>query len=208
VLQGRFYRDRAEDEHHRYISVTDAELAKLPKNAKYDCYILGRETFELDANYLVARRLYRFLPTDENTYIHGGLTPEETLVPLAVYLPITVSPRPLVLRLIEPPKIYVGTKLDLSIEITNLNNYACEQVVVELADPNVEAQPFHLGTLPKLQRLQANVAARCLRTADASARKLHARVSYTFLGQRWVDEVEMPVEIVEPAKPKFDLDNL
>ncbi|MBC8254081.1 MAG: PglZ domain-containing protein [Ardenticatenia bacterium] len=208
VIQGKFYRERAEDEHHRYISVKDEELSRLPKNVQYDCYVLDRQAFELDANYLVARRLYRFLPTDENTYIHGGLTPEETLVPLAVYLPITVSPRPLVLSLVGAPRIYVGTKLDLSIEITNLNNYSCEQVVVEVADPNFEAQPVHLEMLPQLKRLQVRAPARCHRTADASARKLHVRVSYKFLGQRWVDEIDMPVEIVEPAQVKFDLDNL
>jgi hypothetical protein len=208
VIQGKFYRDRAEDEHHRYISVKDEELAKLPANAKYDCYILEREAFELDATYLVARRLYRFLPTDENTYIHGGLTPEETLVPLAVYLPITVSPRPLALSLVGPSRIYVGTKLDLSIEITNLNNYSCEQVTVELVDPNIETQPFHLGSLPQLRRQTVSLPARCPRTADASARTLHARISYKFLGQLWVDDIDMPAEFVEPAKPKFDLDHL
>lgn len=208
VIQGKFYRERAEDEHHRYISVSDEELARLPENAKYDCYVFNRQAFQLDANYLVARRLYRFLPTDENTYIHGGLTPEETLVPLAVYLPITASPRPLALWLVGIPKIYVGTKLDLSIEITNLNSDSCEQVVIELVDPNVEAQPVHLQILPRLSRLQVSTPARCRRDADASARKLHARVSYQYLGQRWVDDVDMPAEIVEPAKPKFDLDRL
>ena len=208
VIEGKFYRERAEDEHHRYISVSDEELNRLPENAKYDCYIFDRQAFQLDANYLVARRLYRFLPTDENTYIHGGLTPEETLVPLAVYLPVTVSPRPLALCLVGMPKIYVGTKLGLSIEITNLNRDPCEQVVVEVVDPNITAQRVHIETLPRLSRLQVTTPARCHRDADASARKLHARVSYRYLGQQWVDDVDMPAEIVEPAKPKFDLDQL
>jgi hypothetical protein len=50
--------------------------------------------------------------------------------------------------------------------------------------------------------------ARCHRTADPSSRRLHARVSYMFLGQRQMDEIDVPVEVVEPAKAKFDLDNL
>jgi hypothetical protein len=208
VIQGKFYRERAEDEHHRYISVSDEELDRLPENAKYDCYILERQAFQLDANYLVARRLYRFLPTDENTYIHGGLTPEETLGPLAVYLPVTVSPRQLELCLVGIPKIYVGTKLDLTMEITNLNSDPCEQVVIEVIDPNIEAQRVNIETLARLSRLQVTTPARCHRDADASARKLHARLSYRYLGQQWVDDVDMTGEIVEPAKPKFDLDQL
>jgi len=208
VIQGKFYREHAEDEHHRYISLTDKSLSQLPENAKYDCYILGRETFELDASYLVARRLYRFLPTDENSYIHGGLTPEETLVPLAVYHPIMVSPKPLALTLVGASRIYVGTKFELAIEITNFNNYPCEQVTLEVTDPKIEAQPARLEALTQLKRLPISLSARCNLTAEVTSNKLHVRVSYKFLDQPYVDEVDLPVEIIEPAKPKFDLDNL
>jgi len=208
VLQDKFYNEHAVDEHHRYLSVEDRELAKLSANVGYDCYVLKRQDFELGANYLVARRFYRFRETDENAYIHGGLTPEETLTPLAIYRPITLSPKPLRLSLSGTPKIYVGTKFELSIEITNLNTYPCEQVVIETADPNIQADTVHLGVLPQLKREQIMVTAQCRRTADAAAKKLHARVSYRFLGQPWDDEIDMPIQIVDPAQKKFDLDNL
>ena len=208
VIQGKFYRDRAQDEHHRYLSVTDEELHKLPTNARFDCYIFERQTFELGANYLVARRLYRFLPTNENTYIHGGLTPEETLVPLAVFLPITVSPKPLTLNLVGASRIYLGTKFDLELEVTNLNDYACEQVKIEIIDPNLDAEPAHLEQLMPLMRQSVKMPARCHRAADATAKGLRARVSYRFLGQIWSHEITIPAEIIDPAKPGFDLDNL
>lgn len=208
VIQGDFYRKRASDEHHRYIAVSDEELAKLPENSKYDCYLLDRQVYELDTNYLVARRLYRFLPTDENVYVHGGLTPEETLVPVAVYNPVTVSPKPLVVRLIEGGKLYIGTRVDLTFEITNLNTHACDQVLIEVPDPNIEAEKGTIETIPQLKRVTIILPARCPRMADPSAKKLHVRVAYRFLGQPWENHVELPIEIVEPVRARFDLDDL
>lgn len=208
VLQGKFYKERALDEHHRYISVSDDELAKLPSNTQYDSYLFNREVYELEDNYLVARRLYRFLPTDESVYIHGGLTPEETLVPVAVYHPVTVTPKPLSITLIDGGKLYIGTKVDLTLEITNLNAYPCEAVEIKFPDPNIEAQAQAIGDIAKLQRMILNLTARCPRTADPAAKKLHIQVAYRFLGQPWEHAVEVPIEIVEPARAKFDLDNL
>ena len=208
VLQGKFYRDRSTDEHHRYLALEDGELAKLSENVKYDCYLLRRQDLELGTNYLVARRFYRFRDTNENAYIHGGLTPEETLTPLAIYRPVTVSPKPIKLSVVGALKVYVGTKFDLPLEVTNRNSYSFDEVSIEIVDPNISGDPFNLAVLPQLKREPIKTTAQCRRTADSSATKLHVRVSYRFMGQPHVDETDLPIEIVDPARLKFDLDNL
>lgn len=208
VIKGDYYRVRADDEHHRYISISDEEIKKLPENCKYDCYLLKREVMDLDTNYLVARRLYRFLPTNENAYIHGGLTPEETLIPCAIYRPVIVSPKLLSINITGSNKIYVGTKFDLLLEVTNLNNYSCEDADLEILDAGLETMKIKLGNLGKLIRFPVSVPSRCARNTDTGLRKLHIRLTFEFLGQPCVNDIWVPVEIYEPAKPKFDLDNL
>ena len=208
VIRGDYYKKRALDEHHRYIAVSDEEFAKFQKSHQYDCYLFSRQSYELGTNYLVARRLYRFLPTDEDTYIHGGLTPEETLVPVAVYNPITVSPKPLDMRLLEGARLYIGTRVDLTFEITNVNNHSCDQVRITIPDPNVEAEQRTIERIPQLKRVTVTLPARCPRAADPSAKRLHVRVAYHFLGQPWENHIELPIEIVEPVRAKFDLDDL
>jgi hypothetical protein len=163
--------------------------------------------FELQANYLVARKLYHFLPLDENVYVHGGLTPEETLIPVAIYKPVTVSANPLEINLISSPKIYVGTKVDLKFEVTNLNNYPCENVSIEIVDQNFDADVVHLDTLPKLHREQVSTGGRCLRTADRSAKAITVRISFDFLGQPAEQITNIPIELIDPAKAKFDFEN-
>lgn len=208
VIQGDFYRKRAIDEHHRYIAMNDTEIQKLPENYKYDCYLLNKEVMELDTNYLIARRLYRFLPTDESAYIHGGFTPEETLIPAAIFQPVIISPKALVLTNIGSNKIYVGTKFDFSFDLTNLNNYPCENCVMEIFDPNFETKKVEFNTLGKLMRLSVSVPSRCVRNAETGQRKVQIKITFEFLGQLSANEFSIPFEIIEPAKPKFDLDNL
>lgn len=203
-----FYRKRALDEHHRYLAISDHEFGNLPSHSKFDCYSFDHNQYELGKNYLVARRLYRFLPTDDHAYIHGGLTPEETLVPLAVFQRLTVTPRPLSVATVGKNQIVVGGKSEFMIEVTNLNSYPCEEMIVELADPNISAEPITLNTLTQLNRIQVDFTARCRRNADPSVRKIQARLAYRFLGQPYVQKVEFPIDIVEPATTKFDLDDL
>jgi len=123
VIQKKYYQKRTDDRHHRYIAISDEELENLPENIKYDCYIIKRDAYDLSSNYLIARRLYRFLSTDNHTYIHGGVTPEETIIPLAIFQPATITPKPLELLLLGTNTIFAGTKVDLKLEITNINNF-------------------------------------------------------------------------------------
>lgn len=206
VIDGAFYRARAQDEHHRYISYSDVETRKLPSNAPFDCYSFKKQTYDLGSNYLAARRLYRFLPTNEHAYVHGGLTPEETLVPLAIYAQATITPKPIGVKLADNTKIRVGTKLDLILEITNTNNYSCEELVIDFIDPNIEAERVVVRSLAPLARERLVIPARCPRTADASSKKLKIALNFNFLGRAWDKDIDIQAVFDEIAKTKFDLD--
>jgi len=208
VIKGDYYKKKALDEHHRYIEISDTEASQIKENPNYDCYLLDRQLLELQSNYLIARRLYHFRPIDENVYVHGGLTPEETIVPIAIYKPATIVANPLEISLIGNTAIYIGTKVDLNFEVTNLNNYACEQIIIEVIDPNFDAEVVPLETLDQLRRAKILIPARCLRSADRSSKNLAIRASFRFLGQPYEHMVIIPIEIIDPARTKFDLDNI
>jgi len=93
-IDRRFYAGRVEDRHHRYVTISDKELAALPDNVRFECYVFERKRFDLPTNYLAARSTYRFAEAGEGIYVHGGLSPEETIVPLTVFTPAAVTPSP------------------------------------------------------------------------------------------------------------------
>lgn len=208
VIDKKYYKERTEDEHHRYIKISDDELSSLPAHTQYECYAFKKGVFDLEENYLVARRLYRFLPTNESVYVHGGLTPEETLVPVAVFEPITTSPKPLAVQILSGNKIYTGTRVELRLEITNYNHYPCESLAINIDDPSLEIEEVQIEEIPKLDRVEVTISGRCSNTADTSLDQLPVEITYQFLGQPCSNLSSIPVTIEAPARPKFDLDDL
>jgi len=208
VIQKAYYKERAKDEHHRYISITEDELEKLPDNIQFDCYLINKDNYDLANHYLVARKLYRFLPTSDHTYIHGGITPEEVLVPFAIFRPATFVPKKFELRITKPRKIFIGTKFELDLEITNKNNQLCENVEFQLNAQDIEAEAIHINQLNPLTRINVSTSARCLMSARPQSGKLNFKITFRIQGQEFEHTSEPQVEISEPAKTKFDLDNL
>ncbi len=206
LIDPQFFAGRVQDKHHRYVTISDRELQQLPRNIQYQCYVFARERFGLPQNYLVAKAHYRFLPTTRSTYIHGGLTPEETLVPVAVFTPITVAPKPLFGRLLRN-EFYYGRKTELSLELVNANNYACEQVQVAVLNPNVDALGAELATLAPLSQGVVNLTGR-FKAAQGEITALHLRVTYDFLGHRQHQELTCAVVMKKVMEHAFDLDDL
>jgi len=208
VLDNGFYKKHAVDEHHRYLVISDEEAVKLSQQVEYDCYLFKRTQFPVPQNYLVARRLYRFLPTNDSAYIHGGLTPEETIVPIAIYHPFMIAPRPLLVTIIEPNKIIIGTRLDLTLEITNHNSYPIEHLTLEILSANLEASPVIIDEIQKLQRNAVHIKVRCPSSADETEDRLQMRLTFKFNEQEHEQIVETPVKYGALMKTRFNLDDL
>ncbi len=208
VLKDVFYKKNAIDEHHRYMVISDEDATKLSKQVEYDCYLFKRTQYHLPQNYLVPRRLYRFLPTNDSAYIHGGLTPEETIIPLAVYLPFMTTPHPLVVNIVSPSKIIAGTRFDLVLEITNRNGYPVDQLLVEVVSPNLDVAPIMIEEISQLQRQELSIKTRCISSADLSESELSIRLNFKFNNQGHEQVAVIPVKYDSLVKSKSNLDDL
>lgn len=206
LIDAAFFAKRVLDKHHRYVRISDSELKNLPDNVEYQCYTFERGRFGLEENYLAARRHYRFLSTTENTYIHGGLTPEETMVPVAVFTPLTVSPKPLVVRLLDK-EFYYGRRSEIQIEVVNTNAYPCEALRLEIQNPNVDVPGVELDSLAPMSQEVVTLEGR-FRRSQGEIEALRIRVTYSFLEQPQQQDVEVPVEMRSIMKQAFDLDEL
>ena len=205
-IDRKFYASRVTDKHHRYVTIDDTELAALPDNVRFECYVFERERFGLPTNYLAARSTYRFADPGEGIYVHGGLSPEETIVPLTVFIPVTVTPKPLTIRLLADEFRY-GVKSLIRLELVNPNQYACQQVRVEVLNPNVEAAPVIVGDLDALGQTEVQIEARIRRTIEEMA-ALQVRVGYEFLGRSHSQAQELPITMKRIMTTTFDLDDL
>jgi hypothetical protein len=205
-IDRRFYASRVTDRHRRYVTIDDRELAALPDNIRFECYVFERKRFGLPINYLAARSTYRFADPGEGVYVHGGLSPEETIVPLTVFTPVVVAPKPLIIRLLADEFRY-GVKSLIRLELVNPNDYACQEVRATLLTSGVEAVPAAVGDLGALSQTEVQIEARIRRRAG-DLTSVQAQVEYQFLGRPRSQSVELPVKMRRIMTTTFDLDEL
>lgn len=203
IIDKAFYTDRVTDKHHRYVSVSDAEMAALPENARYQCYFIEKERFQLDANHLAARGYYRFVKTDENYYVHGGLTPEETIVPYAVFERVTLELKRPTIRLLTDEFRY-GVKTHARLEIVNPNEQALLNVDVSIQAPNVEANSVSLAEVPGLEARTVTIADVRIRRGAAEVDQLTVVVAYEFAGRAYRETHEFGITMKSLMETTFD----
>jgi hypothetical protein len=137
VLDKRFFSTLAQSSHHRFIALSDEDFRHLPQVVQTQCYLIDRERFKTRKNYLAARQYYRFTNTNEHFYVHGGLTPEEVVVPFARFLYSSTPPQVPSLRLLTQ-HIRYAVQSSVQLEIGNPNPAPLEALSFRLLDTDAE----------------------------------------------------------------------
>ena len=206
IIDQPFYTERLANPHHRYIGLSDEEMERLPDNVDFECYRLPRGGFDLNENYLVARGYGRFKRTDEATYVHGGLTPEETIVPLCVFQPVVEKAKDLSVRLLDDEFRY-GAKGTVQLELVNVNPYPCRDLHLDILDENVDYEPVDRDELPSHRDVKVSIPVRIWRR-DEAVNDLRLGISYQLLGERRRQVEVLPITMRSMMESGFDLEEL
>jgi hypothetical protein len=121
----------AEAQKHSPRAATVDDIAHLAPQERAHWYVLDRDQFQLERHYL-APRGYAYLKPRPSGWTHGGLTPEELIVPLlhlAPELPQVVSP-----QITFEGSLYPNQASELSVMLVNTNRFALEQLRVTIDD--------------------------------------------------------------------------
>ncbi len=122
---------QAEAQKHSPRAATVDDLTHLVPEERARWYVLDRDQFQLERHYL-APRGYAYLKPRPSGWTHGGLTPEELIVPLlhlAPELPRVASP-----QLTFSGSLYPTQASELSVMLVNTNRFALEQLRVTIDD--------------------------------------------------------------------------
>ncbi len=173
---------------HRYVTVSSERFLGLADNLKLDCFFLPANDFMNPEDVLCARRGNRFLPTDKDFYVHGGLLPEEMIVPYLVFEPVTTSIQDLTVLLKKNEFRYRVETVEL--EIGNPNNSSVEQIQVSLLNGNVESDPVRIALLngKKNTVIQLKVRFKVTNIPEEQ-NNLHIRIRYHARGEQHTFDV-------------------
>ncbi len=186
VLNKRWYRDIAALRHRRYIQISEEQLADLPQMVDAQCYIIQSDRFGTKSSYLAARGYYRFSETSEDFFVHGGLTPEEVVVPFARFelKPVHVAPPDL--RLLSSQFRY-AVRSAIEVEIGNPNDYYLENILVRVQ--GLDAPEIPVDSLPPRERRSVAIPVVFRKEPGAgNTRSLTVRTRYECQGKLFEPE--------------------
>ena len=186
---------------HRYVTVSNDRFAGLADNLKLDCFFLPANDFMNPEHMLCARRGNRFLLTDKDFYVHGGLLPEEIIVPYMVFEPVTVSTQDLTVLLKKNQYRFRMETIEL--EIGNPNDSAVEQIQVSLLNGNVEGEPVRIAILNGKKNMAVQIKARFKMTSILEEQNnLHIRVRFHAHGEQHTFDVQPKITMKKMVEEK------
>lgn len=186
---------------HRYVTVSSERFSGLADNLKLDCFFLPANDFMNPENVLCARRGNRFLPTDKDFYVHGGLLPEEIIVPYLVFEPATIATQDLTVLLKKNEFRYRMETVEL--EIGNPNDSAVEQIQVSLLNGNVESEPVRIALLNGKKNMAIQIKARFKVTSILEEQNnLHIRVRFHVHGEQHTFDVQPKIIMKKMVEEK------
>jgi hypothetical protein len=196
-----FKTDGFEARSHRYVTVSSERFAGLAENLKVDCFFLPANDFMNPENVLCARRGNRFLPTDKDFYVHGGLLPEEIIVPYMIFEPKTVSTQDLTVLIKKSEFRYRMETIEL--EIGNPNDSAVEQIQVSLLNGNVESDPVRIALLNGKKNTLVQMKARFkLTNIPEEQNSLHIRVRFHAHGDQQTFDMQTKIIMKKMVEEK------
>lgn len=155
----------------RYTMFSDERFSDLSENIKEDCFFLDRTDFGLPNHTLCARRTNRFKKGRDLSWVHGGLTPEEVVVPHLVF-----SKTPLEIKSLEvfPLKTSYRYKKELvEIEVANPNSVAVQDIFVTILNGNFESKetPVKVAEINAKSKMKLSVEGRFKQTTNPEEKK-------------------------------------
>ena len=207
-IDRKYYDAKSEDKHHRFVAVSETQMQNLPSHVENNCYVIRKKEYGLLENYLIAKGYSRFVKTTGKFYVHGGLSPEEVVVPFAVFNKIMVKPKEILVYLSQNTFRY-SVKSTIKLNIGNTNKYEIVNIVIDIRNSNIECQfPKIMRVEPK-GRVQVEIPARFKKTPNKKETNyLLMRIHYQFLGKDYIQDVEPAIVMKSMVQEKTELEEL
>lgn len=208
-IDPKYYKDKAQEFDYRFIEVKDEDYYKTKMAIGGLCYALDKERYGTSASFFIAKGYNRFIKNDLNGYVHGGITPEEAIVPFVRFsYDADMCKDPEVVLLND--NLRYAVKLKLTFLVKNYNEFPIENVELVIQNGNVKygkADPavidgLETGTieLPDSRITKAMV--------KENNEKLFVTVNYTANGRKHSNQIVLGMSIKSAQGGGTDLSDL
>ena len=200
------------DEHHRFAKVEKNKIEDFPDN-------LWRLGYKFQSAFESDETCY-FIPKGHNTvksikagkgFVHGGATPEEVIVPTAVFRKAKVLIKKLLVRFLDLKNqklsAYIQRIQSVKFEIQNPNKEKVEIENISIVSPECDLKPY---SIPIIQgKNTAEIELNCI--FPASAKNLDSvklSIEYSVGGEKDSIEIEVSANFNTAMKTGISLEDL
>ena len=208
LINQAYYKGRVEKSDHRYVYIADEDMSNLHTNIDQYCYVVDKNRFGTKENYLIAKKYYRFKETNESFYVHGGITPEEQIVPLIRFERVDIKEEALIITLASN-EFRLSARSKLQFIIKNPNEYAVQDVEISILNSNVRSE-FKSIKYEKIDQLSSiNIHLDNIRFVKSGEDdELLLKVEYQFLGKEYTHDYKLPVIIKTIQQNTMNFDDI
>ena len=209
LIDSKYYKSKSDDCAYRFIALQDKKFEIYKDSIGHLCYVLDKNNYGIRENYLIAKGYNRFMATDLSFYVHGGITPEENIIPLLKFERVNV-------KLIQPEVLLrnsgfrYSTTSTIQLTIKNHNEYALDKITIIIQNSNVrwEQGAYSLPIIEKESQIDICLEkVRILKSATENER-LTIKISFVFLGKEYEKNHEFAINIKSAQENKVDLNEL
>jgi len=207
-IDRKYYETKSEDKHHRFVTLSDMQMENLPSHVESNCYVLRKEEYGLLENILIAKGYSRFKKTNGKFYVHGGLSPEEVIVPFAVFSKIMAEPKEILVNLGQNTFRY-SVKSTILFNLGNVNDYEISNVEIAVKNSNIECEYIKIKQIKAKEKNSIEMTARFKKTISREEREnLMVSIKYDFLGKAYTNNINFRILMKAIIEEKTNLDDI
>ena len=196
----QYYKDKAEDSDYRFIAVKDSEYERIKTGTSGLCYALDKSRYSTPDNYLIAKKYNRFIRNDMKGYVHGGISPEESIVPFmhfAYDMLQCVDPE----ITLQNDQLRFSVKTKLIFLVKNFNEFELKDIQFQIQNSNIKYTSAEAVNIDGFGNILVNVPdARITKAMDKQYNEtMFIKLSYVANGRKHELQVkiEMPVKSLQ-----------
>lgn len=186
--------DEASKKHKRFIKIND-----VLRVDGVSWYVLSAEKFALKDNYAIARG-YSYLRSRPQGYTHGGLTPEETMVPYLEFFFGLAKPVYPIRVVHRSQPILRGREQNLTLVLQNPNPFCVTEVSLRLPRYFVETQVDSIDAESEAETSEFNIILEPKLPVENGYVEIEGVCSYMIYGKRRVFNLRVKLKVREIFK--------
>jgi hypothetical protein len=209
LIDSKYYKSKSDECAYRVLPLDDKKFETYKNSIGHLCYVLDRHDYGIKENYLIAKGYNRFIETNFSFYVHGGITPEENIVPLLKFERVNTN-------MIEPEvlmrtkELRYSTNSTISMTIKNHNEYAIDHIEILILNSNVkwDRSNFSIPRVEGVSQLSFDFDKVRISKSQDFDENISLKIRFVYLGSAYERTYNYPIKMKSIQESKIDLNDL